>query len=137
MPNPRELHKDLNHPYVAAPVVVMVWSFNNATAADATFQGPKATRDMRLLKASYQQTDDATAVTSYTLTLKNGATALTTALDIKGIAATAGADFAGIAATNASDLKDGDVMTAVFDETGGTVTAPGVVTIMLEFLLLE
>lgn len=137
MPNPRELHKDLAHPYVSAPVILVPLTLNVTETADVTIQGFKATRDMRLLRASYQQTADATAVTSYTCQLKNGATALTSALDIKALAATAGADFAGILATAASDLKDGDVLTVVFDETGGTVTAPGRVTILLELLLLE
>lgn len=135
-PKPRELHSGLVSPLVAAPVINTVWAFSNTATADATVQGPKMVRKVRLTKASYQQTADATAVTSFTLTLMNGAVALTSALDIKAIAATAGSDFVITTVDGADILADGDVITAVFNETGGTVTAPGQVTIVLEFQLL-
>lgn len=134
---PRELHKHLVDPNIAAPVAMTVWAFSNTATADATIQGPKVTRKVRLVRASYQQTSDATAVTSYTLQLMNGAVALTSALDIKAIAATAGADFVVTAVADADILADGDVITAVFNETGGTVTAPDQVAIALELQLLS
>lgn len=136
MSTPQELHKQLANPQVAAQIVTFALSFSNATTADLTVQGFKATRKMRLIKASYQQTADATAVTTYTAQLKNGSVAMTDALDIKGIAATAGADFVISTVAGATTLADGDVLTVVFDETGGTVTAPGIVGILLEFMLL-
>lgn len=135
-PRPRELHSGLVNPMIAAPVVTTIWAFANTSTSDATVQGPKMVRKVRLIKASYQQTADATAATSYTLTLMNGAVALTSALDIKDIAATAGADFVVTTVDGADILADGDVITAVFNETGGTVTAPGQVAIVLEFQLL-
>jgi hypothetical protein len=134
---PRELHTNLVSPMIAAPVVVSVWAFSNAATADATVQGPKMTRKVRLVRASYQQTADAEAATSFTLTLMNGAVALTSALDIDALGATAGADFVITTVDNADILADGDVITAVFNETGGTVTAPGQVAITLELQLLS
>lgn len=135
---PAELHTKLSSPQVAAPVVTAIWSFTNSTTADATFYGPKITRKMKLIRASYAQTADATAVTSYTCQLKNGSTVLTSALDIKALGATTSghSDFTMTTTEKDKILADGDQITAVFDETGGTVTAPGAVTVMLEFQLL-
>jgi hypothetical protein len=62
---------------------------------------------------------------------------MSTALDIKTLAADTAADFAGIPTDNDAVLADGDTLDVVFNETGGTVTAPDRVGIMLEFLLLE
>ena len=137
MPNPRELHKDLNHPQVAAPVVVVPLSLDVTETADVTIAAFVATRRMRLIRASYIQESNATAATTYTCQLKNGATNLTSALDIKALAADTAADFAGISASRSANLEDGDTLDVVFNETGGTVTAPDRVGILLEFLLLE
>lgn len=135
---PVELATKLASPQVAAQVVVFNWSFSNTTTADVTKYGPKITRKMKFIRASYAQTADATAVTSFTLTLKNGSTALTSALDIKALGATTSghADFVTTTTDANRVMADGDQISAVFDETGGTVTAPGEVVIMLEFMLL-
>ena len=139
MPNPRELHADLVHPMIAAPVVVFTVNLDVTETADVTIPAFVATRRMRLLKASYVQESNATAATSYTCLLQNGtgSVALCTALDIAGLAADTAADFAGITADKTSNLEDGDILDVVFNETGGTVTAPDRVGITLEFLLLE
>jgi hypothetical protein len=89
-----------------------------------------------LRKATYTQTAAATAATSFTATLKNGAVAMTGALDIKALGANGSADFA-MASESARRFKAGDVLTIFFDETGGTVTAPGFVTVCLELALEE
>lgn len=137
MGNPRELHADLVSPQMAAPVVAIPLSLDVTETADVTIAAFVATRKMRLIRASYIQESNATAVTSYTVQLKNGATNLTDALDIKTLVADTAADFAGIPASKSADLADGDILDVVFNETGGTVTAPDRVGILLEFLLLE
>ena len=136
---PEELHTHLASPQAYAPVVLLAWCFQNDATADATHYGPKITRNMRIVRASYAQTADATAVTTYTCTLKNGSTNLTSALDIKALGATTAghADFAVTATAADKFLQDGDQISAVFDETGGTVTAPGEVTILLELQLMR
>lgn len=134
---PRELHKDLVGPGFAAPVVVVSVNLDVTETVDTTVAAFVAHRKMKLIKASYVQESNATAVTSYTCQLKNGATALTDALDIKALGADTAADFAGIDANNDVDLDDGDILDVVFDQEGGTVTAPDRVGILLEFLLLE
>ena len=135
---PRELHADLVNPAIAAPVVTMVVNVDVTETADVTVAGFVATRKMKIRKASYIQEADATAATSYTCLLQNGtgSVAMSTALDIATLAADTGADFVGIPNGVASELADGDSFELVFNETGGTVTAPGRVSVMLEFQLL-
>lgn len=134
---PRELHSDLVNPAIAAPVVVVALTLDVTETADVTVAAFKAVRKMKLIGASYHHESAATAVTSYTCQLSNGGTAMSDALDIKAIGADAGADFAGIPTGSTSELADGDVLDVIFNETGGTVTAPDRVGILLEFQLLK
>lgn len=134
---PRELHADLVNPKVAAPVQVVALTLDVTETDDVTIAAFVAHRKMKLIKASYIQESNATADTSYTAQLKNGATALTDALDIAALGADTATDFAGIDSNDDVDLDDGDILDVVFNETGGTVTAPDRVGILLEFLLLE
>lgn len=134
---PRELHADLVAAGFAAPVVLVSVNVDVNETADVTVVAFVAHRRMKLIKASYLQETNATAATSYVVTLKNGSTALTSDLDIKALGADAAADFAGIDSNNDSDLDDGDILDLVFNEAGGSVTAPNRVSILLEFLLLE
>lgn len=134
---PRRLGKVLASAGFAAEVSYLTFVFTNATAADATFllaRMPKC----RIRSARYLQTSDATAATTYTATLVNatGPVNATAALDIKGIAAAAGADFALSTVAGALNFAAGDILRVFFDETGGTVTAPGLVTILVEIQLL-
>ena len=133
---PRELHSTLVSPQMAAPVVTVAVNFTESSDADATVSLFAATRRMKLIRASYVQSVDATAATSYTATLQNGSTAMTSALDIATLAEDVVADFA-VLSTDDAILEDGERLSVVFNETGGTATSPEVVNIMLEFLLLE
>lgn len=138
---PSEQHRAPGYPSLQtyAPVVLINWYFANTATADATIYGPKITRNMYFVRASYAQSADATAVTTYTCQLKNGSTALTTALDIKALGATTSghADFTTTSTSADQFLQDGDQITAVFDETGGTVTAPATVNILIELQLMR
>lgn len=134
---PRELHSDLVNPMMAAPVVLIAVNIDVNETADVTVVAFVAHRKMKLINASYLQESNATAATSYVCTLKKGSTSLTSDLDIKALGADAVADFAGIDSNNDVDLDDGDILDVVFNETGGTVTAPDRVCMLLEFLLLE
>lgn len=134
---PKELHKDLVSPRIAAPVVLIPLTFDVAETADVTIAAFVAHRRMKIIKASYIQESNATAATTYTCKLANGATDITDALDIKTLGADAAADFAGIDSNDDTDLDDGDILDVVFNETGGTVTAPDRVGILIEALLLE
>lgn len=131
----KEQHLHLSNPEIAGPVCLNVFTVLNAATADATLQLFVASRKCRVLRASYVQAAGATAATTFTALLQNktGAVALTDALDIKALAAATAADWAVVD----SDLADGDIVEIVFDETGGTVTAPGLVGITLEIQLLE
>lgn len=126
--------------YVVDSIVVHL-NAAATTNVDTTLNLFRAPSRMRILKATYLQTADATAATSYTCQIQDAtkSTNLTSALDIKALGANAGADFAGIPAADDSDglINDGDRVVAVFDETGGTVTGPGDVQLMLEVALLE
>jgi hypothetical protein len=139
MSNPRELHQDLVAPGFAAQVVMVPLTFDVTETASVDVEAFVATRRMRLINASYVQESNATAATSYTCLLQNatGSVALCTALDIKTLANDSGADFAGITADNTSELADGDILNVVFTVTGGSVTAPDRVGIMLEFMMME
>lgn len=133
---PRELHSDLVHPLIAAPVVTVAVTFVESSDADAVVTLFPATRRMKLIGASYVQSVDATAATSYTATIKNGSTAMTSALDIKTLAEDTAAQFS-VFDTNAAILEEGDILSVDFNETGGTATSPEVVWMLLEFQLLE
>lgn len=135
---PKELHTHLVGPQVAAQLVVVAAKFNNATAGDATepnvFVAP---RKMRFVGGSYVQSANATAATSFTAQLKVGATAISEALDIKTLGADAPGYFVGSVVSADRTIAKGAQVDVVFDETGGTVTAPADVTVCLEFQLLE
>lgn len=137
MGKPRELHSHLVSPTIAAPVQLVPLSLDVTETADVTIAAFVATRRCRLIAASYIQESNATAATSYTCQLQNGGTALTTALDIAALAADTAADFVGIPIDETAILADGDTLDVVFNETGGTVTAPDRVGILLEIQLLE
>jgi hypothetical protein len=136
MSQPRELHKDLVNPQIAAQVVTVAVSITESSDADATVVLFPVTRKMKLNRAAYSQSVDATAATSYTATLKNGSVAMTDSLDIKTLGA-AGVAQMGVLRTDAAVLAKGDVLSIAFDETGGTATSPEIVWLFLEFLLLE
>jgi hypothetical protein len=133
---PRDLHTTLVSPEFAAPVVTVAAKFTESSDADATVKLFAATRKMRLIRATYIQSVDATAVTSYVATLNNGATTMTNALNIKALSNDVVADFV-VKTTADAVLKKGDRLSVVFDETGGTATSPEVVDLLLEFQLLE
>lgn len=135
--NPRELHTHQVSPQIAAQVAFVPLSLDVTETADVTIAAFVATRRLRLIGASYIQETDATAATSYTCQLKNGSTNLTDALDIAGLSADTAADFAGVPVGVDAELADGDTLDVVFNETGGTVTAPDRVGILLEFLVME
>jgi hypothetical protein len=93
-------------------------------AADDTVVLFRARRDGRLNGADYVQSANATAVTSYTVKIRNQTAArdLTATIDIKALGALAGESF--VLGADPSYVA-GDVIVAVFEETGGTVTSPG------------
>ena len=134
----REMHKDIVNPQMSAPVVVALVTIDVAETADVTVAVFSASRKMKLINASYVHESAATAATSYTVLLQNdtGSVAMSTALDIKALGAGADSLFAGIPTNNDAVLEVGEILELVFNETGGTVTAPDRVGIMLEFQLL-
>lgn len=134
MSNPRELHKHLAGKSVGMPVNLVVINIDNAATADATVALFAATRKCRILRASYVQESDATAATTFVATLQVGATALTDALDIKTLGADTADDWVPV---DGVDIADGDIVDIVFNETGGTVTAPDLVSIALDVQYLE
>lgn len=138
MANPRELHRHLVGPKIAAPVVVVgPFKFTESSDADATVQLFLTTRKMRFVGGSYTQSVDATAATTYTATIEVGSTALSQALDIK----TPGEDealfFLPSATSTDRDIAKGAYVEVLFNETGGTATSPEDVEIVLEFQLME
>ena len=133
---PQELHKTIASPQVAAPVVTVAVTFVESSDADATVVLFPVTRRMRLNKASYSQSVDAEAATSYTATLKKGATAVSAALDIDALGAAGVAQFV-VLRTGDEIFETGDVLSIAFNETGGTATSPEIVWMMLEFQLLS
>ena len=132
---PRELHSTLVSPDFAAPVVTMLLTFLESGDADATVTFFAAERKMKLIGASYVQSVNATADTSYTATLQVGSTLLTAALDIKALGANAAAQFA-VVSTKDAVMAKGDILKVVLNETGGTATSPEIVWIQLTFQLL-
>lgn len=119
---------------VAPLLQTVVVNINNSTAADATFNLFRVPRRCELRRATYIQTAAATAATSYTATLQNGSTNISNALDIKALGANGSAEFSLV---GVPVLNRGDVIKVFFNETGGTVTAPGVVGIALELAVVE
>lgn len=108
-------------------------TLSNNTAADATFYILPVHKRCEIVAARYVQSAAATAATSYTATLRVGTTGISDALNIKGLAAGTPASWS----ITRTELKPGDVINIFFDETGGTVTPPGVVGIAIELLYLE
>ena len=136
MAGPRELHKHLVGTKIAAPVVVMPFQFSNAATADATTRLFVAPRKMRFVSGSYVQAANATAVTTFTATVEVGSTALSQAIDIKTLAADTAAYFLPSATSTDRDIAKGAIVEINFNETGGTVTAPGACEVVLEFQLM-
>lgn len=132
---PRELHSDLVSPEMAAPVVTLVVNFTESGDADATVTLFAAARKMKLIAASYVQSIDAQAATTYVASINNGATKMTEDLDIKALADDVSAQFVALR-TKDADLAIGDIVSIVLNETGGSVTSPEVVWIQFEFQLL-
>jgi hypothetical protein len=132
--NPRRLGATLAAAGFAADISWIVFNVDNAATADATYQLGAVPKKCRIRAATYVQESAATAVTSFTCLLQNktGTVALVTALDIKALAAATKADFVLSTVAGALDLAAGDIIEAVFNETGGTVTAPDLVSIILE-----
>lgn len=135
---PRRLGKVLAGAGFAADVTVLVFNVDNGTAGDATYQLGALPR-CRVRKATYVQESNATAATSFTALLQNktGPVAVTAALDIKTLDAATKADFVLSTVAGALDLAEGDILEVVFNETGGTVTAPDFVGIVVEVQLLD
>ena len=134
----REMHADLVNPQMSAPVVLVMVNLDVTETADVTIPIFSASRKMKLINASYVHESAATAATTYTALLQNdtGSVAMSTALDIKALGAGADSLFAGVPTNNDAVLEIGEVLEIIFNETGGTVTAPDRVGIMLEFQLL-
>lgn len=138
MGQPSELHGHIVNPAIAAPVQTVNILITAATDGDQTVQNIFcAPRKMKFIGGKYIQEANATAATSFVMTLQVGATAISQALDIK----TLGADAAGSILASATEantiLAAGSKLDAVFNETGGTATAPDAVCLSLEFQLLE
>jgi len=134
---PKELHRHLVSPKVAAQVVVFTTGFTNAATADATVPVFVAPRKMKFVGGKYVQSTDATAATSFAVSVKVGSQVVSAVLDIK----TLGADAAGaiLPSTTEEDriVASGSVIDILFNEVGGTVTAPDDVLLALEFQYLE
>lgn len=134
MSNPRELHKHLAGVSTGMPVNLVVINIDNAATADATIALFSATRKCRILRASYVQESGATAATTFVATLQVASVLLTDALDIKTLAADTAADWVPV---DGVVIADGDIVDIVFNEEGGTVTAPDLVSIALDVQYLE
>ena len=138
MPNPRELHRHLVGPAIAAPVVVVgPFDFTESSDADATVALFRAPRKMRFVSGVYTQSVDAQAATTYTATIEVGTQQLSQDLDILTLGADTAAYFLPSATSDDRDINKGDLVEVNFNETGGTVTSPEVVHITLEFQLIE
>lgn len=133
---PRELHNVLVSPNFAAQVVVLPFVVADPGVADAEPVVFIASRRSKVISAKYYQAVDATAATSFTAQLLNGATAISELLDIKALSSATVASLV-IKTDNDAVLAAGDVVSLDFDETGGTVTAPGQVLLVVELQLLE
>ena len=136
--DPRRLGKALVGAGFAADVSLLAFDFEQAATADATII-LGALPACRIRKATYVQESAATAVTSFTAQLQNltDTVDVTDALDIDGVGAATAADFVMSTVKGARDFDHGDMLQVVFDETGGTVTAPDFVGIILEVQLLD
>lgn len=138
MANPRELHRHLVGPKIAAPVVVYgPFEFTETGDVDVTVPLFVAPRKMRFVGGSYTQSVDAQAATTYTATIEVGSTALSQALDILTPADDVASYFLPSATSIDRDIAKGAFVEVNFNETGGTVTSPEVVQIVLEFQLME
>jgi len=115
--------------------VTLVVNFTESGDADAVVTLFAANRKMKLIGASWVMSVDAQAASAYTATLKNGSTAMTSALDILTLAEDVGAQFVPVNGNDA-DLAAGDILSVDLNETGGTVTSPEDVWIQLSFQLL-
>ena len=134
---PHELHRHVTSTKIAAQVVVFTAKFTNSATADATVPVFVAPRKMKYVGGKYVQAVDATAVTTFVASVKVGATAISEELDIKTLADdTAGALPASTTEENRV-VAAGSVIDILFNEAGGTVTAPGDVLLALEFQYLE
>lgn len=136
--DPRRLGKVIAGAGFAADVAVLSFNVDNGATADATYQLGALPR-CRIRKAWYVQESAATAATSFFATLQNatGPVDVTGDLDIDALgAATAGA-FVMSTVAGARDFAEGDILQIVFDETGGTVTAPDLVGVVVEIQLLD
>lgn len=135
---PRRLGQVLAGAGFAAEVQTFVVNINNTTTADATFRLFRVPRKCRVRKITYSQTADATAATTFTVKIRKatGPTDLTAALNIKLQGANYSADMALSSTVADLVIPAGEVLQAFFDETGGTVTAPGIVGIAIEVQLL-
>jgi len=135
---PRELHTHLVGTRIAAPVVIVgPIKFTNGTAGDATVNLFYASRKMRFVGGSYVQSADATAATTFTATVEVGTQQLSQDLDIKTLADATVAHFLPSATSTDRDIAKGALVELNFNETGGTVTAPADVEVVLEFQLIE
>lgn len=138
MSEPKRLGKVVAGAGFAADVSLIAFNVDNATTGDATYVLGALPR-CRVRKAFYVQESDATAATSFTAKLQNktGTVDVTAALDIKTLGAGAKADFVLSTVAGARNFAEGDLLQIVFDETGGTVTAPDLVGVVLEVQLLD
>lgn len=136
--DPRRLGKVLAGAGFAADVAIIGFNVDNAATADATFS-LGALPKCRIRKAWYVQETTAAAATSFVATLNNAtkAVAVTGDLDITAITGGEGDAFVMSTVAGARDFDEGDVLEIVFDETGGTVTAPDLVGVTIEVQLLD
>lgn len=100
--------------------------------ADGNYPLLRALDDGVLNAATFAQQFDATAVTTLTVQIRNATQAInmTAALDIKALAALGVAAFS-LTHANCRFKKD-DLIVLVYDETGGTVTAPGLCVVAMD-----
>ena len=136
--SPKELHSRLVHPSIAAPVVPVYITFTESTAGDATQTSVfMASRKMRFVGGTFIMAGEATAATTFVASVNVSTTKLSQDLDIKGLAADAVGTFLPSSTSVDRDIAQGALVDIVFNEEGGTVTAPGVCTVTLEFQLIE
>jgi hypothetical protein len=133
---PKELHTTIVSPSFAAQVVVLPFIVADPGTSDAEPVVFIASRRSKVISAKYYQAADATADTTFTAQLLNGGTAISALLDIKTLGAATVASFV-VKTNNDAVLAAGDVVSLDFDETGGTVTAPGQVLLAVELQILE
>lgn len=135
---PRRIGQVLAGAGFAAEVQTFVVNLSNTTTADATFRLFRVPRKCRIRKITYSQTANATAATTFTALVRKvtGTVALTGALNIRLQGANFSADMALVSTVSDLNVPAGEVLEVFFDETGGTVTAPGIVGVAIEVQLL-